>query len=279
MAKKITWLAGPVALLLISSVNAGDLSSDIRKGADGPHAGNGNYIELGLSLGALQSPLYGLPRDSTPGETFYAGSLDLNLHLQYKGWFMEGFSQSLEQFTFGYNFAESDRWSLDTVVLEQHGEISASESKYLKGIKTRDSDFMMGLRATGYYANYILQAHVLTDTSDTHSGQVFSIKLARRWQYKNWNFHVIQSESYRTHKVVDYYLSVQAEDATEKFNEFHAQAGFTHTFEIGATYPLSQKWVFRTLFRHIQMDSQWRNSPLLESTHGNLFTNSISYVF
>jgi outer membrane scaffolding protein for murein synthesis (MipA/OmpV family) len=279
MSKKINWFWLAIALVFTSRVIAGDLSTDIRKGASDPHAGEGNYVELGLSLDAIRSPYYGIPEGARAGETLYEPSLDLNIHSQYKNWFMEGFSQSLEQFTFGYNFANGERWSLDAVALQQHEEISKSESKDLKGIKAREDDFMSGIRATGYYGNYIVQMHVLTDISGTHDGQVFSLKLARHWQYKNWNFHAIQSESYRTRKVVDYYLSVQSEDASEKFPEFHAQAGFTHTFEIGATYPISQKWVFRTLLRHIELDSQWKGSPLIASGHGDLFINSISYVF
>lgn len=138
---------------------------------------------------------------------------------------------------------------------------------------------MSGLRATGYYENYIVQLHALTDTSDVHNGQVYSFKIARHWQYKNWNLHAIESISYRTEPVASYYLSVEPQDVTEKFPEFHAKAGITQVFELGATYPISQKWVYRGFIRHIELDRQWINSPLLTSCQGNMFMNSIYYVF
>jgi MipA family protein len=265
--------------LLAPNLWAADLSTDIRKGAGDPQAGEGNYLELGFSLGAVRSPYFGVPEGNKKGEVNAMGSLDLNLRYQYKSFFAEAFSQSLEQFTFGYNFISGDRWSLDAVALQQHSAISEDESKDFKGLKKRKEDFMAGLRTTGYYGNYIVQLHALTDISEVHDGQVYSLKLARRWQYKNWNFHAIQSESYRTRRVVDYYFSVEPEDASEKFPAFEASDGFTHTTEVGVTYPLSQKWVFRGLLRHIELDKQWTGSPLILSGHGDLLLASFSYVF
>ena len=265
--------------LWCSSLWAGDLSTDVRKGADNPHAGDGNYVELGMTLDVASSPFYGIPEGATKGETKLGASIDLNLHLQYKGWFMEGFSQSLEGFTLGYNFADGDHWSLDAVSLEQHPELSAKESSDLKGLKTREGDYMFGVRATGYISDYILQLHALTDISDVHNGQVLSIKIAQHWQYKNWNLHAIGGLSYRSERVTNYYLSVQPEDANEKFPAFQADAGFTKILELGATYPISQKWVFRSLVRIVELDSQWTGSPLIVSDHGSVAMTSISYVF
>ena len=265
--------------MLIHPVFAGDLSSDVRRGTSSPNSNEGNYVEVGMSIDTFTSPYYGVPQGTTSGETIVRGTLDLNLNLHYKRWFVEGFSQSLEQFTFGYNVANNDSWSFDAVALQQHAEISKDISKDLKGINERKEDFMLGIRTTGYWNNYIVQLHALTDISDTHSGQVYSAKIAHHWQQKNWNFHAILGSSYRTQSVTDYYYSVHADDASEKFPEFQAQAGFTHVFEIGATYPINQKWVFRSLYRHVELDQQWVGSPFIIEDHADLLINSISYVF
>lgn len=269
-----------VALMLMPLLSAaGDLSRDVRTGVSNPQAGESNYIELGMSLGAYTSPFYGVPEGNEKNKNLLAASLDLNLHLQYKGFFMEGFSQSLEQFTFGYHWKEGERWSLDVVSLEQHQELSSDESEDLQGLKTRHSDYMFGLRATGYYEKYIFQMHGLTDISGVHNGQVLSFKLARHWQYKNWNIHAIASTSYRTQPVANYYFGVKLADATEKFTPFDAEAGFIQAYEVGVSYPLSQKWVFRSLYRHVELSQEWKNSPLLTSNQGNILLNSITYVF
>jgi len=279
MNKKIIWLCTTILLMLAKPALAGDLSSDVRKGANDSHANDGNYFEMEFGMVAYDVLIKGVPEDSDYNKVNNSLTLVFNMHFQYKNWFIENFSQSLESFTFGYHFTDGDGWSLDAVALGQHPEISQSMSHDLKGIKKREGDFMSGLRATGYYGNYIVQLHALTDISDTHYGQVYSAKVARHWQYKNWNFHAILGSSYRTEKVADYYFSVQPEDVTDKFPEFHAQAGFTKVLEVGATYPISQKWVFRSLVRHVELDHQWAGSPIIASDQGNMIAGSLSYVF
>jgi len=267
-------------LTAISSIAvAGDLSNEVRKGTNSPNNTDGNFLELGWGVELGTSPIYGIPEGNTNGKVTASILLDVNSRVQYKGFFMEVFSQSLEQLTLGYNLTNGDRWSLDAVSLQEHSELSRKVSNDLKGLKTRKGDYMFGPRVTGYLDNNIIQLHALTDISDTHFGQVYSAKIGHFWQYKNWNFHGIFGVTYRTRAVADYYLSVQPEDANEKFPEFHAQAGLSEIYELGATYPLSQKWVFRSLIRRVQIDDQWTESPLVVADHGTVFASSISYVF
>jgi MipA family protein len=258
---------------------AGDLSNDVRNGTNKPNSVDGSYVEIGMGVLAATSPFYGIPENNKNGKILTSGTLDVNLRLQYKGWFVEGFSHSLENLTFGYNLANNNNWSFDVVALQQHGEFDDDESRDLKELKRRESDAMGGLRMTGYLDRYIVQFHMLSDISEVHNGQVYSAKVARNWQNKNWNYHLILGASYRTEKVADYYLSVDTNYATEKFPRYDAHAGFTGVIEIGATYPISQKWVFRTLLRHIELDHNWSGSPLLLSTGGSAFLTSVNYVF
>jgi MipA family protein len=260
-------------------VLAGDLSSDVRKGASSPNNTDGSYIEVGLGVAVGTSPVYGIPKGNTNGDVVTVGYVDINSRVQYKGFFSEVFSQSLEEFTLGYNFLNSDTWSLDAVALQEHIELNAKDNKDYKGLKTRKGDYMFGPRATAYFGKYIVQLHALTDISGVHEGQVYSAKIAHHWQHKNWNYHAIVGTSYRTQAVMNYYLSVQPEDANEKFPEFHANAGFTSVVEIGATYPISQKWVFRGLIRHSELNKQWSDSPLILTTHPTIVAASVSYVF
>jgi outer membrane scaffolding protein for murein synthesis (MipA/OmpV family) len=49
--------------------------------------------------------------------------------------------------------------------------------------------------------------------------------------------------------------------------------------ELGATYPLSEKWVFRGLIRRIDIGSEAKHSPLILDDHGEIIATAISYVF
>jgi MipA family protein len=277
--QKTSHLIGYVILLAAMQGNARDLSTDVRNGTHSPSRTDDSYIELGMGVNVGTNPFYGIPEGNEKDEIATELKVGINLHLQYHGWFMETFSDSLEGGTLGYNFTNTDKWSFDVVALPQHQELSKKISKDLAGIRTRHMDFMSGPRATGYLGNYIVQLHALTDISNTHKGQVLSAKIARHWQYKNWNFHAIGGLSYRSDRVADYYLSIEPEDATPKFSTFQAQGGFVQVYEIGVTYPLSKKWVFRTSLQHYQLDSRWSKSPLLVSTNASEILTSINFVF
>lgn len=283
-----TLIAGCSVLLLaghaLDSV-AGDLSSDVRKGASGPDSGNGGYVEVGAGLTSYTSPMVGVPEGNQKDDVHTEIFLDISARYQYNGWFMELFSQSLEQFTMGYNFYNgsndytSGNWAIDWVALAEHDEMSAKETNDYRGLKTRRGDFMSGPRATAYLGNYIVQLHALTDISRTHYGELYSLKLARHWQYRNWNFHSIVGGTYRSQEITNYYFSIDTDEASARYPEYNAPAGMSYVAELGATYPISEKWVFRGFIRRIELESVATKSPLILDDHGEMIATAISYVF
>lgn len=258
---------------------AGDLASDVRKGALGPDSGNGGYLEIGGGLMTYTSPLYGEPEGNKKDEVHTEIFLDISARYQYNGWFFETFSQSLEEFTLGYNFYNGNSWAVDLVGLSDHDEMDEDKSKDYRGLNRRRFDFLVGPRGTAYLDNYIVQVYALKDVWSTHEGELYSAKLARHWQFRNLNFHAILGATYRTQDVMDYYYSIEANEASEKFSEFTAPGGMSYMFEVGATYPLSESWVFRGFIRRIQMDTDVARSPLILDDHGDMIATAISYVF
>ncbi len=270
------------AWLLLSAalpVAAGDLSSEIRKGASGPDNHNGGYFEVGLGMVSYTTPIVGMPEGNTKGEVHTEGFLDINARYQYGCLFAELFSQSLEQFTLGCNFYNGENWSLDWVGLAEHDEMSEEESDDYRGLKKRRGDFMSGPRATAYFGNYIVQLHALTDISNTHHGELYSLKLARHWQYRNWTVHGIVGATYRSRQVNDYYFSIDESEASEKYPHSNVPAGMAYVAELGVTYPLNEKWVFRSFIRRLDLESAALRSPLILDDHGETVATSISYVF
>lgn len=272
-------LGGFLLALMAVSVCAGDLSSEVRKGTSAPDNRNGGYFEIGLGAVSYTNPLVGMPEGNKKGEVHTEAFLDISARYQYHCLFAELFSQSLEQFTLGCNFYNGDNWSLDWVGLAQHDEMSEDKTNDYRGLKKRRGDFMSGPRATAYFGNYIVQLHALADISNTHHGQLYSLKLARHWQYRNWTMHGIVGATYRSQQITDYYFSIDADEASEKYPESRVPAGMAYVVEVGATYPLSEKWVFRCFFRRIDLVSDAMKSPLILDDHGEAIATSVSYVF
>lgn len=264
---------------IVLPLKAGDLSSDIRKGASGPDSGDGGYFEIGMGLAVYTNPIVGIPEGNQDGEVHTEIFLDINSRYQLKGFFVEMFSQGLDQFTLGYNFNNNDRYSLDWVGQIQHTEMSEEENSDYQGLKTRYTDFMSGPRATVYFGKTIAQLHMLTDISNTHKGQLYSLKFARYWQHKNWTLHGILGATYRSTEINDYYFSIHEDEASSRFPEYYVTGGMAYITEVGATYPLSEKWVFRGLIRRVEIDSEAAKSPLIFGNHGEMIAASFSYVF
>jgi outer membrane protein len=266
-------------LMLVVPVYAGDLSSDVRKGATGRDSGDGGYIEVGAGIASYTSPFVGSPEGNQQGEIHTLPFLDINARYQYRGFFAELFSQSLEQFTLGYSFYSSDNWAIDWVGLVQHDEMSEEISEDYRGLNRRRDDFMSGPRATTYFGNYIVQFHTLTDISNTHDGQLYSLKFARHWQYRNWTIHGIVGATYRSRKITNYYFAIDESEASDIFPVFATTSAISYVGEVGLTYPLSEKWVFRSMIRRIDIGSEAKQSPLILDDHADMIATAISYVF
>lgn len=258
---------------------AGDLSSDIRKGAAGRDEGDGGYIEIGAGVASYTSPILGMPEGNERDEIHTDPYLDINARYQYRGLFVEVFSQSLEQITLGYMFYHGDNWALDWVGLAQHDEMSTKQSWEYRSLNRRRGDFMSGPRATVYVGNNIVQLHALTDISNTHGGELYSLKLARYWQYRNWTLHGIVGATYRSSDITDYYFGIDESEASEKYPVYSASSEIAYVTEVGVTYPISEKWVFRSFIRRIDMGRGATHSPLILDDHGEMISSAISYVF
>lgn len=258
---------------------AGDLASEIRKGAAESDNNNGGYTELGLGFASYTNPIVGVPEGNEKDEVHNEIYLDINARYQYEGLFVEIFTQGLEALTFGYNFYNEQKWSMDWIATVQHAEMSENTSDDYEELNKRYTDFMMGPRSTHYIGNYIVQFHLLKDISNTHQGELVALKLARHWQYHNWTLHALAGATYRSEKLLDYYFGIDESEASEKFPVHHAGSGMAYTFELGATYPLSEKWVFRSFIRQVDVDNEITKSPLVLDDQGEMIATSINYVF
>ncbi|HTF95197.1 MAG TPA: MipA/OmpV family protein [Cellvibrio sp.] len=272
------WL-GCLLVSVTLPARAGDLASDVRKGASGPDNRNGGYIEIGLGVESFTNPIVGWPEGNEKGEVHTGLFVDVSARYQYQCLFAEIFSQSLEQFTLGCNVYNGKNWSVDWVGLAQHDEISVEKSDDYRGLKKRRFDFLSGPRATAYFGNYIVQLHALMDVSNTHHGELYSLKLARHWQYRNWTIHGIVGATYRSQQITDYYFSIDESEASERYPQYEAPSMMAYIAELGATYPISEKWVFRGFYRRVQLDSASPKSPLILDDHGDIIATSINYVF
>ncbi len=267
-------LLGISMLYIPLQVSAGDISRDVRQG----HEDTGNYFELGAAIAIFDDPptIAGESQEETDAIPI------INGRYEWRGLFVEAFTESYDEIIFGYELVNSKHWAIDMVASPLLIELGQDENEQLIGIENRDVSLLAGIRATGYFQQNILQFKVLHDISNTHHGWNASALAGRHWQVRNWNFHSIIGAHYSSEDINDYYFSIRPNEVSERFPSYTAEQGIVYTAEIGVTYPLSEKWVTRSTLAFLKLPDTVIDSPIF-STESNtnvpLFVLGISYVF
>ncbi|OBT16811.1 structural protein MipA [Vibrio sp. UCD-FRSSP16_10] len=268
------------SLFLSASAFATDISNDV----GGRHE-DGGYFEIGGSL--LVTNQIDIRetehKDISP-------LLLLSGVYQYKGAFVEMVHLSQDGVNLGYNFWNSEHWSIDFLAANITGVWKKSDDDvdlsqlneeqrdaYLMG----DEDYFIGagLRATRYWGdNYVFQLRAVSDYKD-NMGFQSTARLGKSWQVKNWDLHALGSVIYSSSKLVRNVYGVSSEEATTQFHQYEPDDAFSYSFELGAAYPISQNVVFRSTYRITALSDEITDSPFSQADYNSLFNVSVSYVF
>ena len=111
-------------------------------------------------------------------------------------------------------------------------------------------------------------------------GQYASARVGRSWQYRNWNFHAMAGIEYLDSELSLRTFGVTAAEARRSyFPQYDPGATGQIETEIGVTYPMSERWVFRATARHRFMADAVSESPLFDNSSQSSLMFSVSCVF
>ncbi|ABI72902.1 MltA-interacting MipA family protein [Shewanella frigidimarina NCIMB 400] len=270
-------------LLTPNLVVASDIATSVSRGGESRLA-DGGYFELGASVyGTNQLDIRQTEHESVQPSLLISGMY------QYKGLFIEMIHESQDGINLGLNLWSSPNWSLDFLAANLQSSTSrnpddapntldeAVRNEYLMSM---DSLFIgAGFRATRYWDDdYIFQYRIVSDYFDAQ-GIASSARLGKSWQVRNWNFHALASIEYASSKLSRRLFGVESSEATELFPEYRPGSAVTYGIELGVAYPLSEKLVFRAMYRLNVLSKEITNSPFNQADYGSFFNASISYVF
>jgi outer membrane scaffolding protein for murein synthesis (MipA/OmpV family) len=272
--KKIT-IAIFMFVTLLPSVCSADIARTLRNNSLDDNEPD-NFLEIGVGVGAGVG-------SSVTDEDGKSSGLGLNLAGSYnwKGFFIDVFSETAEPVVLGYTAYNNDNWSFD-IVLGTTGEgLSDDTDDRFIGLSKRESSSMLGGRLTGYLGKNLIQIALKHDVKGRSKGTVASVLLGRNWQYRNWNFHGLIGAHLADAKYNDYYLGVTAEEsALSGLAAYDGETSLVFNSTLGVTYPISENWVYRAT---ISLGSNFgqNDSSVFEKKrdfHAGIGT-SISYVF
>lgn len=262
---------------------ASDIASSVSGGEDNRLA-NGGYFELGASFYDINKVDIRQTNDqSSPVILLISGMY------QYKGLFIEAVHQSQDGVNLGVNLWNSKNWSIDLLVANLKTSWARPEGidpKYLNEagrnayLLSEPSLYVgAGFRATRYWDDhYVFQYRIVSDYFD-NQGIQSTARLGKSWQVRNWNFYALASLEYSSAKLNRYLFGVNSDEATQLFPVYQPNSSFGYGMELGVAYPLSEKFVFRAMYRLNILSEEVTDSPFNQSGYLSYFNVSISYVF
>lgn len=240
------------------------------------------YAEISFAVGAGKEPLIGFnDKDSIEESDDQLNFLNIGIdaRLRYKDVFIELVEGSFSNITLGYIASTSDTGSLELIGTNVFNPVERNHVPGLESVNDRDGDFNLGFRSSAYRGNTVFQLELMADVSGSHEGVIGAAHIGRQKQIRNWNLHGLLGARLFTDEVADYYLGVSAEEATATLPEYKGKAGLLPTVQLGATLPLSEKWIFEAQAQYTHLPDNISDSPLAQGDAIYAAQLGVSYVF
>ena len=240
-------------------------------------------------------------------------NINLEMQLRWRGFFYENPGNSQENVdglfsgdAIGYNFYNNQNWALDIYAVHAFGEAEyvfdwphpiVDEEGTIIDYNVerlrfpRDDNYRLGLRATGYFKDYLTQ-FIATPISfeDEIGGFNLSASVRRTWLYKNWNFYGTVGLNYQSSDILNYYYGLSEDESAQieahlrapdsPFKPYKAGDGLLAVGQVGFEYPLSESFVFGGYYTAVLRPNAITDSPV--SIEGRLLSTaglSVTYVF
>ena len=255
-----------IGMLLLIAVTPAVHAADIAREVSEQGSSTDSFLEVSLSISTFTLPLLGF-NDQDPeesGDSINGLEIGLEGQFEYKNFFVEFFTDSFNDVTFGYAALSTERYSLDLIANDLFGSVRRDDLPGFESIEERDGDLNIGLRGNWYSNDNLLQLELLRDVSEAHDGVNGSVQFGRQFQIRNWSLHALAGVRYFSRKVVEHYFGVSQQEATTSIPAYSADDGFLPSVLMGATLPLNEKWLFRASADYSYLPQSVIDSPLAQ---------------
>ncbi|WP_125560832.1 MipA/OmpV family protein [Pseudoalteromonas rubra] len=268
------------------------LNSQTLLAAESPkeqHPDSKGFLALGVGAFAGQSPF----GDASAGLGYFVNGAyewDNGLFVEVPG----GPNNILGNTSVGYNLYRNTHWDVDFLASSARSD---ADTKYIQqdGSElrfTKNQTNYLGVRFRGIWSGLRFQLIVAPELSDDRGAYVSS-QISKHWTIKNWHLFSAYRVNYLPGDMLNYYYGVNNTEnnnnnRVEGLPEYIASSSLSHSLHLGATYPLTENWLFDASLRYYHTPSAIADSPLIQSNLArgdNRSRNalglglSVSYVF
>lgn len=271
------FIAVVIGILFQSNTLATDISREVRRGNESP----GSFLELGVFARVERIPLLGFNGqnpDEIGDEEVDLFTIDIRGRFEYRRFYAQIIEDSFTDIALGFNIISTEKYNLDFIGTQYFQGISRSEFDGFESITRRDEDINLGFRGHVNFDDNLIQYEAVADVSGSHNGVIASVQYGRQFQYRNWNFHTLLGLRYISAGVLDHYFGVSEQESSASVSAYTAGDGFLPTVELGATLPLSEKWLFETTAEYSLLPESVTESPLTQGDDLFFFQAGIKRV-
>jgi outer membrane scaffolding protein for murein synthesis (MipA/OmpV family) len=217
--------------------------------------------------------------------------------LSYKGFFLQTNQRRSNAFLggteLGYQLLIEDNWQLDLIAKaymqgydsESLIEYGGGDDNLLSGLREREATIGLALRYSYYFKEAlfsldIVSAHSGDDEYGNHvSGLIIDSFYSYLLPYRNWDIYFGAGLTYFSQDIVNYYIGVSADEATDIRAEYTADDGFRAQLEVYVQHPLSANWSFNVGLTHSVYSENVQESPLVDTNIVTQVMLGVLYVF
>lgn len=238
-----------------------------------PMPKNAGYFDVAFGVGIGESVL------KTEDDDAY-----LNIHprfgYRWDNLFLETGKLGQRGVGIGYNFYENNNWEIDALLHMSHPQISDEDNDALKGIREREGDGRLGLRATRYFDNAQLR-FIVSPKSVSHDddGLYAGVWYGKQWRYNDWDLHANLGAEYFSEEILEHFYGTDPLLDGEGFAAYTADSGVVLSAQVGASYDITENWRFELYANLAKVPDAIADSPLTDDDMQNAVGFNFVYRF
>jgi MipA family protein len=143
----------------------------------------------------------------------------------------------------------------------------ATRSDYFDGMHDRHMSFDVGgeLGISGDWGN--LYTRILTDALAQHEGQEFRVTYAKPFKFEKSKISPFVGFALLSNNLADYYYGVRNDEARPGRPAYEPGASVNWFVGLDANYQLNDRWTLFTKITYYWLDSNIRNSPIVNKDY------------
>ncbi len=187
---------------------------------------------------------------------------------EYKNFFIEGTE-------FGYKIIKNDDWELSAILGPRMDGYEASDSTDLAGMKERKNSFDGGAKLEWDAKIFELEVSVLADLANNHQGQEVEFELSKEFLGGFLTPYV--GVTWLSKDLANYYYGVRSSEARSGRPAYTADSSFNPAAGVRIVYPINEKWAIFSDFEYEILDSNIKDSPIVDQD--GLFSSMFGVVY